>query len=248
MIIEIDDIHLEELKMINEINIISERKKLHYTLGYGSVLGAVRHAGFIPWDTDIDILVSYDNYYEFCNELKNNLSEDFKVEYVNFDKSYSSLKARVVNKYKDGSIIHVDIFPVNYAPESIILRYIISKSLYINYRAHYVKLSKTKVAKSYTIFKKIIFYISKGLLFIIPKKIFISFHNMIGKLLLKNRTDTIFNMCGSYGKKEFINKKWFLETVNMKFENIELPLPREFKDYLTHFYGDYNVPRRENYV
>ncbi len=243
-----DEIHSAELKMIEEICSISKINNLHYTLGYGSVLGAVRHRGFIPWDTDIDILVSYDTYDEFCDVLRNNLSEGLKVEYVKFDEDYSSLKARVVNKDKDSNIVHVDVFPVNYAPKSALLRGIISRLLYVNYRAHFVKTSKTNIAKSYPKVKKTIFYMSKGLLFIIPKKLFIYTHNKIGKLLSKNKTDIMFNMCGSYGKKEFIHINWFMESVSMKFENLELPIPKDFREYLTHFYGDYNIPKKENYV
>lgn len=237
-----------ELKMIEQIDSIARENKLHYSLGYGTVLGAVRHRGFIPWDTDIDILVSYKDYDKFCNMLKYNLSEEFYVEYIKFDNKYSSLKARVVKKDEDSDIVHVDIFPINYAPRTYIGKFIISKLLYINYRAYFVKTSNKKVAKSYPNFKKTIFYILKSLLFILPKKVFILIHNIIGKLLIRCETDIVFNMCGSYGRKEFIKEKWFRETIMGDFENLRLPIPKEFRDYLTHLYGDYNTPKKNNYV
>ena len=78
----------------------------------------------------------------------------------------------------------MDIFPINYAPRTYIGKFIISKLLYINYRAYFVKTSNKKVAKSYPNFKNNILYIKEFIIYI-AKKVFILIHNIIGKLLIR---------------------------------------------------------------
>lgn len=58
----VDDVKLIELEIMDEIDRVCNEHGVQYFLGYGTLLGAVRHGGFIPWDDDMDIVMMRDQY------------------------------------------------------------------------------------------------------------------------------------------------------------------------------------------
>ena len=72
-------IHQTEIEMLKEMDQICKNNNLRYSLAFGSILGAVRHEGFIPWDSDVDIWVDFDEYNVFVKCMKKGLSSKFKV-------------------------------------------------------------------------------------------------------------------------------------------------------------------------
>lgn len=105
------DIQLADVKILKEIDRICKTKRLTYWIDFGTLLGAIRHKGFIPWDDDIDISMTRDDYEVF-------------VDIFNEECKYSELQA-VLCSHKDGiantiKVIHkkspsifIDIFPVD---------------------------------------------------------------------------------------------------------------------------------------
>ncbi len=77
---EIQDI---ELKILRELDRICEKHNLHYSLSGGTLLGAIRHKDFIPWDDDIDIDLKRDDFNKLIKILPHELGEDF--EFINYD-------------------------------------------------------------------------------------------------------------------------------------------------------------------
>jgi len=138
------EIHNLELEMLIEMDMICKKYNLNYYLAYGTLLGAVRHKGFIPWDTDIDIIVDIDSYERFCEILQNELSTKFYLSSPRTNKNYESLKARIHLKNSEHRKIHIDIFPMVGAPQSKIGQKIFSKIAYINYRCYFRKKSQHK--------------------------------------------------------------------------------------------------------
>lgn len=67
----------EELRILLELNRICVKHNITYSLGYGTLLGAIRHNGFIPWDDDVDVIMLRDKYNKFLSVVKNELSRDF---------------------------------------------------------------------------------------------------------------------------------------------------------------------------
>ena len=70
--LSLDEIHKVTLDTLKIIISICERMKINYFLAYGSLLGAVRHGGFIPWDDDCDLIMTRGDYEKFISYCKEN--------------------------------------------------------------------------------------------------------------------------------------------------------------------------------
>ncbi|MDH5601049.1 MAG: LicD family protein [Gammaproteobacteria bacterium] len=113
------------LDMLVEFDAICQKHQLQYWLDSGTLLGAVRHKGFIPWDDDIDVSMPLEDYEKFLNVARSNFSSDIFFQTSETDKNFKfdyiklrSNKARIVEfhekdkdiKYHQG--VFVDIFPM----------------------------------------------------------------------------------------------------------------------------------------
>lgn len=123
----------EELKAIivdilSEIDKICKENNLTYVLMYGTLLGAVRHKGFIPWDDDVDIAMPIEDYNKLIQIFNKVSGDKYFLQCVDTDKSYWLTYAKVrridtlfaeknLRKRTGQKGIFVDIFPMFYLPE-----------------------------------------------------------------------------------------------------------------------------------
>ena len=83
----LEKVHEANLKIMDEIDRICRKYKIKYLMDAGTLLGAVRHKGFIPWDDDIDIAFTRDNYRAFMKVAPRELPETMKfLDYRSFHK------------------------------------------------------------------------------------------------------------------------------------------------------------------
>lgn len=122
------ELQIFALGILKDVHDFCEKKNIRYSLAYGSLIGAVRHQGFIPWDNDIDICMPRPDYERFIKSYK---SEKFQIAY--FDKSckFNSLiaYARVFDDKETTSRnahwiaqpagVWVDIFPMDGVPDNL---------------------------------------------------------------------------------------------------------------------------------
>ena len=114
------------LRIAKETKDILERNGYKYAIGFGTLLGAVRHHGFIPWDDDFDIFLFDDEYEDAVEALRRELSEDLIVHDQLSDRSYYAawskirdLKSRMYRGEKPASCKHsytganVDLYKLN---------------------------------------------------------------------------------------------------------------------------------------
>jgi len=119
------------LDMLVEFDVICSKHNLHYWLDSGSLLGAVRHQGFIPWDDDIDLSMPYEDYMKFQEIAQDELSDSIFFQTKQSDKKFlfdyiklRSNRASIVEFHeKDKDIayhqgVFVDIFPMLTLPNT----------------------------------------------------------------------------------------------------------------------------------
>lgn len=235
-------LQLDILDILIEIDKICKEYQLTYYLAYGSVLGAVRHRGFIPWDKDIDIMIEIDKIDQFLSILESKLPEKYKVYSINNDEKYDSLKPRVgLNDYNH-HLIHVDIFPMVGISHNKMARKVLPRISYLLYKTFFLKKFDSNTVHKDNPIKRIKHRLVKGILFIIPINLIRHFFNYLSWKYPVSESTYIYNICGSYGLREVIPKEYLNEPVYMEFEGYNLPVPKEWHKYLQHMYGDYMTP------
>lgn len=114
----------EELKILKDVHQFCKKNNLRYSLYGGTLIGALRHKGFIPWDDDIDIIMPRPDYDRFCREFQ---SENYKVADMRKEKQYMLGFARVYDEQRTVMTstvpwiskevgVWIDIFPADGLP------------------------------------------------------------------------------------------------------------------------------------
>lgn len=243
-------LHLLELEIAREIKRICEKNNIKYFLTAGSVLGAIRHGGFIPWDDDMDIGMLRKDYERFLVTCKTDLDDRFFLQTWDTDPeypfSYAKLRlkgTRFVEKFtKDSGMydgLFVDVFPYDNVPDSKILQKIQGLKYFMCKRILWIKKglgtnmlqdSKEQMFRYYLflIFSKFFNYKRTKEYF---RKVQTKYNNRVTQKVV---TD------GSYSYvKESILSRWAEQLEPVKFETEEFLTYKDRIEYLTYFYGDY---------
>lgn len=242
------DIQRVEFEMLSELDQVCRENNLIYSLAYGTVLGAIRHKGFIPWDDDIDIMIEIDNYQRFCDILQRKLPQKYFVYSYETNPNYEYLFARIGLRDFRHHQIHIDIFPMVGLPKSAYGRKVFSKLAYLTYRCYFIKMVNANTNYCKDPMKKRKVLLLKALLFLFPSRLFIYVYERLKNTFPISRSSYIYNFCGLYKYKEIISNLYMRDLVTMDFEGQKFPVPNDWDKYLTHMYGDYMTPKKTNYV
>lgn len=243
--------HLKELQEV-ELNILKyfdkvcKQNNLRYFLGSGTLLGAVRHQGFIPWDDDIDLFMPGEDYLKLYDIMKKEKNSDYFFQSLDTEKNYFLLwnKIRLNNTifvekgWEENEInqgIFIDIFPLLEVPlEKNGIKKLGIKlkilSLFIE-----ANLKNDGRYKHYGKMGKIIHKMIK----LIPQKIRndIVIKNIKKLCLYKSEGQYYFTTDTGIEKK--ISKSSFDKVIDLNFEDGMFPSPKGYDKYLTEMYGDY---------
>ncbi|MFK4785463.1 phosphorylcholine transferase LicD [Fusobacterium sp. MFO224] len=229
---------------------IAEKYELRYVLIAGTLLGAVRHAGFIPWDDDIDIALPRKDYEKLKSVMNKELSDKYYVHSIKNDKNYCwpYIKIRKHNtlfleneklRNRDHNGIFIDIFPLDKikspnCKKEKLKSYVIKKITEILMLKSGIIIAKnitTRLAKItiYNLWKitpilfKPLVKIREKLIILEEKRNFKYYCNLAGGYPMKKESQLISDI--------FPAKK-------LSFENREYYVPKNYKKYLKTVYGE----------
>ncbi len=238
-----------ELDLLRKFTEVCEKHGLNYFMDGGTLLGAVRHKGFIPWDDDADVIMPREDY----DKLWLIASEEFRGPYFfqttlseeKFFRSHAQLRNSnttgfvVEDQQKDiNKGIFIDIFVLDNIPDNKWERKFFQKKIEFEkrmltylYDVEYQKLT----------IKKKLFYLFVHLFFSLfsYKKFFIHFNvkslgkyanvytKLVGDITLEWRTNVQWK------------REWFEDYIYLPFENLMLRAPKFYKEVLTRQYGDF---------
>lgn len=239
------DLRKAQLKMLSillKVVEICDNHNIHYWLSFGTLLGAVRHKGFIPWDDDLDIEVEYRDYKKLLKFLEAELPGNMVLQYEKKEKKYFHNYAKVRDRnsivHEDQSIdfkergIFIDIFPREYSItglKNISLKILGSSLLYL-------KLNEFKDKRRMIIQR--VFYKLRILIF----TCLTIFTRAISLILpLKKMFIPSLNIG--------IDKKHIFPLNEISFEGYKFKCPRNTDAFLKANYGDYmKIPSAENRI
>lgn len=231
------------------ISICKDNNLTYYALG-GTLLGAVRHKGFIPWDDDIDIGMPREDYEKFKKIASNALPENYKFlseDTSNYKKAFSVIRddsTKIIMNYSNEEqeeSLWIDIFPLDGMPTNPL------KKKYHSYRYLYtrmmVQLSQfnslvNQKKENRPWLEKVIIRIAN----VIKIEKVVSF-SWAQKKYLQTIKKYSFNesfagnYTGAYKLREIVPSDYFGQPVLLQFEDLKLSCPHKFREYLTAIYG-----------
>ena len=244
------EIHSRLLKMAKDFHQICMANNMNYYMLGGTMLGAVRHKGFIPWDDDMDFGMPRKDYDYFISMAQKILPEYYELRfyrnaenspmhYVKFIDNRTTLVEAPYKNYVEG--LYIDIFPLDGAGSGSFLdrirmkRIKVLQGLIINHCTTREKTGIRKLIKKYAQMRNL-------------EKL----HESIEKLMTaKTISDSslIANYLGAWAEKEIMPKEYMGEPKLYQFEDTEFYGVENADGYLTSLYGDYmKLPPKEKQV
>lgn len=249
-----------ELEILNEIDRICRKYQIPYFADWGTLLGIVRHGGFIPWDDDLDITMKRADYERFLRVAEQELPEGFAVFTYEKHPDFWHFLARVVGKnricfeeehlkkfYGFPYIAGIDIFVLDYvsadeekeANRNALAKYVIE----VADAAAAGTLTGTAVTQALdmieqklavTLADRTDMHALRVQLYRIAERLFAAFPECESKELTRMMPDGLYKDGHLRLKKEYYDKQIWLP-----FEHILLPVPSGYDEMLRKRYGDY---------
>ncbi len=252
--LDIEEIKKIELDILDFIDKVCRDNGLKYYLAAGTLIGAVRHKGFIPWDDDIDIFMKREDYMKFIEICGADKDERYRcLSLYGGDKTYYYSFVKVVDtrtvlkekkvKQIDGMGVWVDIFPLDYYDEKLKQ---LSKSRLLKYK--YVASVEDGYYHGSSFLKRFFkpffraIYKNKN-----PRK----YSEKIERIAVScaRKTDKLFICMSMFEKKDVFQAEWFDNTVELEFEGKFYEAPACYHQILSHRYGDYmKLPPEEERI
>lgn len=253
--IDVDEQKKIMLDILKDAAKFCDDNNIRYYLAYGTLLGAVRHKGYIPWDDDIDICMPRPDYKRFIELYDKKGNKNYKICSIYNTPNYNRVCSRLYDpktikiergiNYKKNYMrgVEIDIFPLDGLPDDIA-----KANKHLNGQQRLLKLNflitGVYSVKGSNIIKTIVKSLLRfsGILYCLPKS------NRIAVKIEKNAMKYDFTECNyaAYSAdgvtKGLCSKSIFDSTVELEFEGEFFKAPERYHEYLKNMYGDYMTP------
>ena len=236
----------EGLRVLDETDRVCKELGLQYFLAYGTLLGAIRHKGYIPWDDDIDIWMKRHDFEILVREFNNHARDGFKLLFHTNTPNYrcsfpkiTSSRTKVKEKHladDNGTGIWVDVFVLDYIDK--------------NSRNNTDKLITLEHRRGLSLYHTADFSMKMGLIcsYLFRKGTKLKDFNTPTSYFVEEMTKLHANEkyeeemrapISLTDLKIMMKSRWFEESMYMPFENREYPVPVMYDELLKACYGDY---------
>lgn len=236
-----------ELDLLCKFDEVCRRHDIKYQLGYGTLLGAVRHKGFIPWDDDVDVWMTRAEF-DRLTEVANEFSSPYFLQTPLSDRRFLVLGARLRNSMTTGIVasmsapeyncgIYLDIFPMDgYIESSILLflqlteKQIISKCMEIYQFVDEIKVPRSFLYRSMQPFVRLI-----------PYKVWNRWFDLVTARYtgVSHRLSYVNGMVWRNRRRYWMSECEMNEVIDGDFEGHNFPITSHYVEVLTRIYGNY---------
>lgn len=246
------------LNLLLSFDEFCKKNNINYFLSGGTLLGAVRHQGFIPWDDDVDLMMVRCEYEKLKKAIVDN--ENFQIKYYINDQSYFYPFIKVIDpnifvrdqnyiRYEDNKVssyynLFIDIFPIDGISKYKIFQRIKFARIALNKKLSKVSLLKYNwVSKEINIVVRsivqILFYPVIVITRLAGHAYFLNKIESIAKKHPFDKSEYVAACTGLNGLKEVISKQELNSSYELSFENHLFKVPVGARTYLSNLYGDY---------
>ena len=260
---DIRAIQLKELDIVRAFVHVCDANGLTYYMVGGTLLGAVRHKGFIPWDDDMDFAMPRADYERFLRGLYKQLPDHIKVDHFKFDPNVYFYPMKLMDtevqvtekrleRFDQISYLSIDVFPIDGFPNDWLKRKFYKlKFYYYKMLIGFCNVDRLRTNVKRSRLEKILIRFAE--VFQLNKRLkLVKIRDRYDRFLRNNSKDCcdlIGDITGRYGFKEFVPRSYFGIPKKLVFEDLELAAPSRYEDYLRHIYGDYmKLPPEEDRV
>lgn len=254
--IKIKKVQNVQLEILLEFDKICKKHDIKYQLFAGTLLGAVRHDGFIPWDDDIDVCLLRKDYEKFKQLCTRDLNTKYFLQTYETDKNYIMQFAKIRKNntiFRENSTaeceihqgVYIDIFPMdNIMPDTSVGK-LQQKLLYIIGRINVSRIKKNCLNAKKPIIKKLSimnYYVLK----IIPNSYTNKLQKNIACMFENKKTKYVTHLSNNASminyNKYMMESDKFYNVKDSKFENNSFPIPQNYDEVLSKLFGEYMTP------
>lgn len=254
-----------ELDLLAEFSRVCDKHRIRWFLDGGSILGAVRHKGFIPWDDDIDISMPRCEYEKLCKVAASEFKHPYFFQTYDSDPGYHRMHAQFRNsdttgilkgewpRYSFNQGIFIDIFPFDNVPDRDKERKDFGKSMIKSHdRIHgFLTLTRDyKMISGWSLKHKV----TNCVLHLLVTLLYDRHGKLKTMLTAVTKMATKYNCVATksfanlslpyqtFSHKNYFSKEWYTQCEMVSFEMLTVPVPAGYIEYLHTLYGNWETP------
>ncbi len=237
-------------KCLLEFDRICKKHDIKYFLGGGTLLGAVRHQGMIPWDDDMDVMMLRDDYNKFLSVINDELDSSMFFQSCETDPEYHS----VFTKIRLNGTKFVTRFSCRFPEmhQGIFIDIFVHDHTSNNKLGQKLHVFKTLFVRSMVFHKwegtpmhfygrlKMVCRLATKYIRKTPMKKLEKYQDKVIQKYNKKNTKYLYDGTGEHLRHGAFPAEWLEDVEYLKFNGHDFPVPKNYKSYLKYSYGDYN--------